>query len=420
MAITGTWKLNQPVNAWTRVFVHLPDSGSQTQQAIYTVHPGDGTTENRTLNVYATSNRWVSLGVFDFTAGNSFQGLELSNFTQDGIGVGGEDIAWDAAAFQPLPAKPTDFVVQMGDSYSSGEGAQPYLQGTDVGPYADLGSQSSPGRSWNACRRSQNSWIRQTTLPGRSTEIGQLADTDDATIDYHSTACSGAYLASIDSTGATDTTNTRIWGHIGQHHEVPQLTAGFLDANTTLVVLTAGGNDAGFSSTVQNCALLDCPSDASVKSNIDSIEGSLETLLTHIHAKAKNAKVVLLGYPELFDMTDYKVGCSVMTPPLANELNGWADYMVSDEQQAVGQVPSAGSWLNFYDVSREFGTFGVCGLNGGGINDLVSAPSTTGGGDFSCPGSVKPCPSMESYHPNNRGVQRYAVALENALQVDNY
>lgn len=419
MAITGTWKLNQRSNGWTRVFVHLPDTGSETQQAIYTVHIGNGQTQNRILNVVSNSNHWVSLGVFEFTDGNDFQGVELSNYTPDGDAV--EDVAWDAAAFQPLAAKPKDFVVQMGDSYSSGEGAQPYIYGTDMGPYADQQKQTSPGRSWNACRRSQNSWIRQTAIPSRPATIGSMADTFDTSLDYHSTACSGAVTSQMDTTGSTDKDGNPVWGMIGQHHEVPQLSSGFLDTNTTLVTLTAGGNDSGFADTVQGCVMLSCPSDASVKGQIDKTMGWLKGLLQHIHDKAPNAKIVLLGYPELFEVGDMTVGCSVMLGDSAIKVNGWADYMRDDQKKLAAELQSADNPVpvTFYSPMTEFYHHGVCSKTGAAINDFVAAPSTKPGGDFSCPASPNPmnwvCASMESYHPNNTGTKLYASALASAL-----
>jgi hypothetical protein len=64
MAATGTWKLSTQRTSWTRVLVHLPNTGSATQQAVYTIHLGDGTTHNRIINAAAHANRWVSLGIY--------------------------------------------------------------------------------------------------------------------------------------------------------------------------------------------------------------------------------------------------------------------------------------------------------------------------------------------------------------------
>ncbi|MBY8888472.1 hypothetical protein K7472_27050 [Streptomyces sp. PTM05] len=418
MSIVGSWKLSHPLNAWTRVLVHIPDTGAQTQQAIYTVHTGAGNDENRIINTHYDANTWVSLGVFHFVplANGDFQGVTLSNYTSDG--TGGDDVAWGAVAFQPLSAKPKDFVVQMGDSYSSGEGAEPYLPGTDVGPYASQDSQTSTGASWNACRRSQNSWIRQTVLPDQSSAIGALADSSDASLDYHSVACSGAYTWEMDPALG----QAKNWGTIGEYHEVQQLSSGFLDSNTTLVALTIGGNDAGFSNTVQDCVEVPpgpgCPSDATVKGQIDSAVSATSQVIADIHSEAPNAKIVLLGYPHLFDTStvcDSVVGATAMT-----QLNTWADYFTQQDNNAMATLhKSSGVPVVFEDPEPQFFKgYEDCGAKAAGINDFVAAP--TGPGDFSCPVSVIhpkswECASMESFHPNNTGTKRYALALQDAL-----
>ncbi|MEY9847992.1 hypothetical protein ABH940_005092 [Streptacidiphilus sp. BW17] len=56
MAVTGSWKLATQLNAWTRVIVHVPDTCATTQQAIYTIHMGDGATENRIINTASAEN----------------------------------------------------------------------------------------------------------------------------------------------------------------------------------------------------------------------------------------------------------------------------------------------------------------------------------------------------------------------------
>jgi hypothetical protein len=416
MSIVGSWKLSNQLNAWTRVMVHIPDTGAQTQQAIYTVHTGAGADENRVINTHYDANTWVSLGVFDFvpTANGDFQGVSLSNFTPDG--TADDDIAWDSVAFQPLPAKPKDFVVQMGDSYSSGEGAEPYLPGTDVGPYADQSTQTSPGRSWNACRRSENSWIRQTVLPGRTSTIGTLADSSDPGLDYHSVACSGAYTWEMDPVVG----QAKNWGTIGEYHEIQQLSSGFLDGNTTLVTLTIGGNDAGFSDVVKSCTLVPplgggCPSDSTVKSQIDATVNGVSQVISDIHSQAPHAKIVLLGYPHLFDTGP---ACtSVVGVTAMIQLNSWSDYFTQKDASAAAALQSQKIPVVFQDAEPQFKGYEDCGSSKPGINDFVAAP--TGPGDFSCPVKADPttwvCVSMESFHPNNTGTTRYALALEAAL-----
>jgi hypothetical protein len=415
MAVVGTWRLTRQLSAWTRVLVHLPDTGSQTQDAVYTVHPGGSAPENRILNVHRRSNTWVSLGVFPFSPNsNDYQGVSLSNWANDG--TADEDVAWDAVAFQPLPAKPKDFVVQMGDSYSSGTGAGPYDDGTATGPYAGLGGVSN-GHSWNACLRSPDSWAREAELPGTTTTLGARADALDASLDYHSVACNGAFTYDIDP--ALDTGGNGGPGTLGQYGEVDQLDSGFLDSDTTLVALTIGGNDAQFSQIMAGCGnpLQGCPSDAEVQQDISTAMAKLPDLLAAIHTRAPGARIILLGYPELFD--NGSLTCSSVMGVSARALiDKWADDMAAQEQAAAEAAQEKFVPVTFHAPQAEFDGARMCD-SPAGINDLVSAPASDNPADFSCPGTPL-CPSMESYHPTVTGTQRYALAFQNALTAAGY
>ncbi|MGV9901141.1 hypothetical protein ACWDU8_01315 [Streptomyces sp. NPDC003388] len=71
--------------------------------------------------------------------------------------------------------------------------------------------------------------------------------------------------------------------------------------DTTLVALTIGGNDAGFPSIMQSCALQGCPAEDDIDRAIDETMPKVEKTLREIHLQAPSAKIVLLGYPQLFD-----------------------------------------------------------------------------------------------------------------------
>jgi hypothetical protein len=310
----------------------------------------------------------------------------------------------------------------MGDSYTSGEGAEPYLPGTDNGPYADQTSDSSPGETWNACHRSQNSWFRKTTLPGRGGPVGALADTFNSSLDFQSTACSGAFTTEMDPA-----LGGRAWGSDGEFHEVQQLNAGYLDDSTTLVALTIGGNDAKFSKTIQQCVLLGCPSDSSVTTNINNVSAGLVTLLRDIADRARNARIVLLGYPRLFGSGGVSCGGNVVASDAASQLDTWAGDMDAMEAKAVASArTTVGSRLSYWSAETSpayFTGYRACGPTTSGINQVVSAPATAGG-DFSCPASPNPlqwlCVSRESFHPNNTGTDRYALIFGAALTAAGY
>ncbi|WP_153536247.1 SGNH/GDSL hydrolase family protein [Actinomadura macrotermitis] len=396
-AVTGTWSPGMSMGKWTRVLVHLPAYGAHTQQAHYTVKLGSTTVAHRYIPTRIEKNAWVSLGVFDFTSTTQQPSVTLSNYTKDGTGV--EDVAWDAAAFVPLAAKPKNFVVQLGDSYSSGEGAGPYLPGTDIG----YGS-----NSWNACRRSTNSWIRKTTLRGTSETIGTVADRpSDSTLDYHSVACSGAFTNNIDPEGL----GGFAYGQDGQFHEVGQLQSGFLDDNTTLVTLTVGGNDAGFAETIKKCEqIFTCPTLAEMNAKIDAIKGNLVTVLKDIHSKAKYAKIALMGYPNLFEPNASCAGVGPMgqTQGITDLLNSAGNHMTAVQKQAVAEAAAAGSPVSFIDLNLRFDGHRICAGSQEAINGIVGAQE--GPGDFPCQINTV-CVSRESFHPKSLGTTLYATEL---------
>ena len=81
-----------------------------------------------------------------------------------------------------------------------------------------------------------------------------------------------------------------------------------LSRSTTLVSVTIGGNDAGFSSVMETCVLKStssCESAVSTGEQFvkDTLPGRLDTMLADISADAPNAKVVVLDYPDFYDLS---------------------------------------------------------------------------------------------------------------------
>ncbi|MFC4616296.1 GDSL-type esterase/lipase family protein [Cellulomonas algicola] len=297
MEFTGTWTLDRPLDQWARVLVHLPDHGAHTQEANYRVHTGVGEPKLRSVLQRTERNGWVSLGVFDI---DGVPKVSLSTETEHGDTVDGqgnpvtpsknEDIAFDAVAFVPLPQRPKDIVVALGDSYSSGEGTDDY--------YAESNQFGNDPRYRNACHRSPQTWSRLATMPGSSQTIGQRADALDPTMDYHLLACSGAKTNQV----VTD----------GQYQALSQLDRGFIDESTTRVTISIGGNDTGFSKIAMFCSITPhchynvitdgrSPYAAGIENKIaDEVGPAVTETLLAIRDRGENAKVMLMGYPKLF------------------------------------------------------------------------------------------------------------------------
>lgn len=98
MTVLGDWKLNSPLpEHQAQVYVHIPDTGAQTGEAVYQIVTPFGTV-NKTISQYANeSDKWVSLGAYRFN--NQAPEVKLSN--TNSTGTGDQDIAWDAVAFVP-------------------------------------------------------------------------------------------------------------------------------------------------------------------------------------------------------------------------------------------------------------------------------------------------------------------------------
>ncbi|MCC5475632.1 golvesin C-terminal-like domain-containing protein [Streptomyces barringtoniae] len=98
MTIDGDWKLNKPMDkTQAMVYVHVPDTGAQTTQAVYEVVTAFGTRKVTVDQSANASNKWVSLGAFRFN--DRIPEVRLSNTTSSGSAD--KDIAWGAVAFVP-------------------------------------------------------------------------------------------------------------------------------------------------------------------------------------------------------------------------------------------------------------------------------------------------------------------------------
>ncbi|AGZ44739.1 SGNH/GDSL hydrolase family protein [Actinoplanes friuliensis] len=237
------------------------------------------------------------------------------------------------------PRSEWDYVA-LGDSYSSG-----------------VGTSGQTG----LCLRSANGY------PG-------LWDKANDPKTFRSVACSGATTSSLRSS---------------------QLSA--LGTGTDLVTLTIGGNDVGFASTVITCTLVsDSACAAKVEEARDILENELPAKLDATYAdikrKAPNAKVVVLGYPILFDEKNAYCGVGGMSIPKRKAINaGNAELndLLAARSQAAGLIWS--------DVEDEFAGHGIC-ASSPWLNNLTVVPP------------------QNSFHPNSSGYKNgYLPALSGSL-----
>jgi lysophospholipase L1-like esterase len=168
-----------------------------------------------------------------------------------------------------------------------------------------------------------------------------------------------------------------------------------LNASTTYVTVSVGGNDAGFSDVITQCAL---PWPWTCWGNIDNAEAfitnslpaMLDQLYDSIRAKAPSAKVVVVGYPRLFNVTDCQ-SLARISPGEQSALNGGADLL-----DTTIQARAVAHGFGFVDPRTAFTGHAICDSTEW-INGLSN-------------------PVGESYHPNRTGQsQGYAPLVKAGL-----
>jgi lysophospholipase L1-like esterase len=245
-----------------------------------------------------------------------------------------------ATLLNPGVAHAASNYVALGDSYASGVGTRTYI--------------SSSG----SCQRSVKAYPYLDAA-----RIG-------ATLTF--VACSGARVADV-------TTN-----------QLPSVTSA-----TNIVSVQVGGNDAGFSSVITECAkpswLGDCTGAVANAQSIinNTLPGRLNGLYSSIRSRAASARVVVVGYPRLFNGTDCNAG-TFFSPDEMTRLNATADLL---NLKIAASASAAG--FTFVNPTSLFIGHSVCG-SPEWINGLSN-------------------PVSESYHPNVTGQANYANLVAPAL-----
>jgi lysophospholipase L1-like esterase len=244
-----------------------------------------------------------------------------------------------AAVLIPAASAAASQYVALGDSYSSGVGTRTF--------YEESGS----------CKRSPKAY-------------GPLvAAANGYTLSFQ--ACSGAKTTDVNSN---------------------QL--GTLSSSTALVTITIGGNDAGFSNVIINCALYYFTCGSAISEANSFIAGKLpallETTYKDIRAKATTAKVVVLGYPKLFTSSGATCNANFLTSSNEKKLNETAEKL-----DAAIRSRAEANKFTFVNPTSQFEAHEVCSssewLNGQSL------------------------PLEESYHPNVSGQADFTTLVKAAL-----
>jgi lysophospholipase L1-like esterase len=176
--------------------------------------------------------------------------------------------------------------------------------------------------------------------------------------------------------------------------EVNEKQLGTLSATTSLVTISIGGNDSGFSNVILNCALyyFTCGSAISEANEFikNKLPGLLETTYKDIRAKATTAKVIVLAYPKLFTKEGATCNVNFLTSGNEKKMNESAEKL-----DAVIRARAEAMKFTIVNPTAAFESHEVCSSS-----EWLNGQSN---------------PLSESYHPNVNGQAEFTSLIEAVL-----
>ncbi len=293
--------------------------------------------------------------------------------------------------------------IALGDSYSSGEGNAPYLEGTNTDA--------------NHCHRSYRAYAESLTLAIPAATTLSFA------------ACSGATTADL------------VGRNRDNRGEEPQLDR--IKAGQSLVTLTIGGNDVGFAQILESCIYTKnvivgpfVPGNKGCNEREDvwgptyerinafvrerdtaAPDGRkiqhLSDILAKIAKKAKKAEIYVAGYPLLFEQVEStkSKSCVVGTAKFGAKMRlryddiAWMNQTTAllnrQVRRVVQEASSRGIRAHYVNVSTAFADKGLCGDHESWIYGLLMKAD-------------KKHPKADSFHPTARGQAAYKEAFQAA------
>jgi len=197
-------------------------------------------------------------------------------------------------------------IAVLGDSYISAEGAaddgQPYRPGTDVDNPFDKGSV-------NLCHRSERSWAlqlaRRLARPGAPV-IDFATDGEPSTAVAGDTiaflACSGAVTDNVDGVRTRATAGepdaVQYTERVTQLDRLAELEPETID----IVLLSTGGNDAGFGDVIKDCLFTRCLALNGWRERylgrLPKLRERIIEVISNVRSVTSNAELYRMDYPD--------------------------------------------------------------------------------------------------------------------------
>jgi lysophospholipase L1-like esterase len=197
--------------------------------------------------------------------------------------------------------------------------------------------------------------------------------------------------------------------------EVIRTQVSALDRHTRLVTLTVGAANLGLSAVLAACTagtpeqcqtaiaraqgvLGDCRGDES------TLGADLTALYVKVAEKARGARIVVTGYPLLFEPPPANPG---LDPAIITAINEATTRLNCVIERAVAATQATYANIHYVDVTAEFAGHGI-------VNDITYQGAFIHS-LFTCDPPRPDCPDEEAFHPTADGYRAYAKAIKTKL-----
>ena len=317
-------------------------------------------------------------------------------------------------------------IVTLGDSYSAGEGIEPFY-----GQDKSL-KQKVKDQDWLA-HRSQNSWGSMLTLDGSPVTRGK---------NWFFAAASGAETKDImGSQSVSYKKYTKTGVLTGTAELDPQINIfdGLTLTGNDFVTVSIGGNDIGFaqmmlssiiqaikdgfSAKIAETVISGLPEEYQalsavslsdlIKDKKDSFNANggtrskIKAAYQSIAQRSGDASIIVVGYPKLFAADGFSFRISIMNvslfPSIAKKVNSAVDWFNKELQGIVEECRSEGMNICFVEPSAFSGHEAytqnayITGITVGASAEDIDDTAMIGGGTM---------------HPNASGAAAYAAAVQ--------
>ena len=318
-----------------------------------------------------------------------------------GQGTPNPNAPWSSS--DPVARATWGTYVSLGDSYSAGEGLGDYEPGSHVDQsqcrFSVMGHcvYHKDPKVIDGCDRSSSAY--NSTVSGAYNFNGGK----------QTWACSGSITRDIyDGPNDPNCSQGHASGSYGEGCQVDRV-----NANTSLVTMTIGGNDAGFANDLKNCYMAERPGgqhEAGCVGQQSTIDGEIAQLqprlvadLQAIRARAPHARIIILTYPHPFPANPTQTGACLtigasiasyhlcLSPGDQRFLNDEAAKLDTAVCSAVQAAGVGAECVNAYDA------FSNCEM--GDAHSCLQAPTAH------VSGSTVIGINSGAYHPTAQGQQ---------------